>query len=252
MNILLSGFCGKMGQVVFNLSKKFNDLSVTEGFDREESIKNYNCDINNVSLISNLNNSKNCDVVVDFSHISNLDNIINFCSKNKKPLVLATTGLTDNDVKKVQNLSKIVPVFMSGNMSEGVYVLLNLIKKATAMLEGWDIEIVEKHHKFKADAPSGTSKMMFNEVKYVRPNVQSVYGRNPDSSKREANEIGMHSIRGGGLVGEHEIEFISENEVIKISHEAFSKGIFAEGALKAALFVVNKQPNLYSMKDLFN
>lgn len=252
MNILLSGFCGKMGQVVYNKAKNFNNLKITEGFDREEAIKNYGCDVANLQLFSNINNSKNCDVVIDFSHISNLDNVLNFCAKNKKPLVLATTGLTEDDVKKVENLSKIVPVFMSGNMSEGVYVLLNLIKKATAMLEGWDIEIVEKHHKSKVDAPSGTSKMMLQEVQSVRNNLVPIYGRNPQSSKRETNEVGMHSIRGGGLVGEHEIEFISENEVIKISHEAFSKGIFAEGALKAALFIHNKKPMLYKMADLFN
>ena len=252
MNILLSGFCGKMGQVVFQCAKNFNNLQITEGFDREESIKNFPCDIGKVNLFSNLDSSKNCDVVIDFSHISNLDNVLQFCNKNKKPLVLATTGLTEEDNKKVEDLSKIVPVFKSGNMSEGVYILLNLIKKATSMLQGWDIEIVEKHHNLKVDAPSGTAKMMLNEVKKVRKNVTESFGRNPNSGKRKLNEVGLHSIRGGGVVGEHEIEFFSENEVIKITHEAFSKGIFAEGALKAALFIFNKSPKLYCMDDLFN
>lgn len=252
MNILLSGFCGKMGQVVFNNAKNFNNIKITEGFDREEAIKNFNCETFGVNLISSLKDSKNCDVVVDFSHISNLDNILNFCYENKKPLVLATTGLTEKDVEKVKNLSKKVPVFMSGNMSEGVFVLLSLIKKATGMLEGWDIEIVEKHHNSKVDAPSGTAKMMFNQVKEVRNNLVPVYGRGLNSGKRACNEVGMHSVRGGGYTGEHEISFISENEVIKLSHEAFSRGIFADGALKAAIFIHNKKPNLYSMQNLFD
>ena len=252
MNILLSGFCGKMGQVVYNTSKDFNSLQITEGFDREESIKNCSCNFEGVNLICDLKKSKNCDVVIDFSHISNLDNVLTFCKENKKPLVLATTGLKEQDVEKVKELSKSVPVFMSGNMSEGVFVLLNLIKEATKMLEGWDVEIIEEHHNLKADSPSGTAKMMLNEVCSVRDNLSCVYGRNPSSGKRSANEIGVHSIRGGGVVGEHSIEFFSENEKITISHEAFSKGIFAEGALKAALFIANKKPGLYSMKHLFS
>ena len=252
MNILLSGFCGKMGQVVFNNAKNFNNIKITEGFDKEGAIKNFNCEVGDVNLIYNLKNSKNCDVVIDFSHISNLDNVLNFCYKNKKPLVLATTGLTESDVEKINDLSRKVPVFMSGNMSEGVFVLLDLIKKATTMLEGWDIEIIEKHHNSKQDAPSGTAKMMFNQVKEIRNNLQPVYGRNLNSGKRNFNEVGIHAIRGGGLTGEHEINFISDHEVIKISHEAFSRDIFADGALKAALFIYNQKPNLYSMKDLFN
>ena len=137
-------------------------------------------------------------------------------------------------------------------MSEGVFVLLNLINKATQMLEGWDIEIIEKHHSHKADAPSGTGVMMLNEVKSQRGGVEAVYGRNPSSSKRTPQEVGLHSVRGGGVVGEHEINFFNEHETIKISHEAFSKGIFAEGALKAAKFIYGKQAGLYGMKNLFD
>jgi len=120
------------------------------------------------------------------------------------------------------------------------------------MLEGWDIEIVEKHHREKADAPSGTGFMMLNEVKSVRDNVSEVIGRNRTSGKRKPEEVAIHSVRGGGIVGDHEINFISDSESITISHQAFSKNIFAEGALKAATYIVNQQPGLYNMKNLFD
>ena len=120
------------------------------------------------------------------------------------------------------------------------------------MLEGWDIEIVEKHHNQKTDAPSGTAIMMVNEIKSQRRGVKPVYGRNPASPRRAPQEIGVHSLRGGGAVGEHEINFFNEYETITISHEAFSKSIFAEGALKAAKFICDKKPGLYSMKNLFD
>ena len=252
MKVLLSGFCGKMGQVVYNQSKNFADIEITEGFDRKEIIDNFSCNFDGVNLISDLSMSKNCDLVIDFSHFSNVKKILDFCVKNNKPLVLATTGLDSELESEVLKASNNIPIFKSSNMSEGVYVLLNLINKATKMLHGWDIEIVEKHHRDKVDAPSGTGLMMLDEVKAERKDATALIGRNRESGKRNPNEIGMHSIRGGGIVGEHEIEFISDNESIKITHEAFSKGIFADGALKAALFLLNKKAGLYTMKNLFD
>ena len=176
---------------------------------------------------------------------------IDFCVKNKTPLVLATKGLTAKHENEVEEASKVIPIFKSSNMSEGVFVLLNLIKKATQMLDGWDVEIIEKHHNLKKDAPSGTGLMMAREVSQIRQDAELVFGRTPASEKRKPQEIGIHAIRGGGYVGDHEIDFISENEVIKISHEAFSKSVFADGALKAAKFLINKPANLYTMKNLF-
>lgn len=251
MNILISGFCGKMGQTVFNQAKNFNDINVVEGFDRQEAIDDYRCEVQDLTLISNINDAKRCDVVVDFSHFSVLNTVLDYCVKNKKPLVLATTGIRAEDEQNIINASKVVPIFRSSNMSEGVFVLLSLIKKATNMLEGWDIEIIEKHHSHKADAPSGTGIMMLNEVKSERKNVEAVYGRNKQSGKRTPQEVGIHAVRGGGVVGEHEIDFFNEHETIKISHEAFSKGIFADGALKACKFIFGKEPGLYGMKNLF-
>lgn len=252
MNILISGFCGKMGQTVYNTAKNFNDINVVEGLDRQEAIDDYRCDVQALKLVSNINDATMCDVVVDFSHYTLTKTILDYCVKNKKPLVLATTGITKEDEQNILTASKVIPIFRSSNMSEGVFVLLNLISKATKMLEGWDIEIIEKHHNQKVDAPSGTGIMMLNEVKSQRKGVEAVYGRNPSSSKRAPQEVGIHAIRGGGVVGEHEINFFNEHETIKISHEAFSKGIFAEGALKAVKFIYGKEPGLYTMKNLFD
>ena len=251
MNILICGFCGKMGQTVYNTAKNFNDINVVEGLDRQEAIDDYRCEVQSIKLVSNINDATKCDVVVDFSHFSLTKTILDYCVKNKKPLVLATTGITKEDEQNILEASKVIPIFRSSNMSEGVFVLLNLINKATQMLEGWDIEIIEKHHNHKADSPSGTGIIMLNEVKSQRNAVEAVFGRNPSSGKRKPQEVGIHAVRGGGVVGEHEINFFNEHETIKISHEAFSKGIFAEGALKAAKFVYGKKPGLYTMKNLF-
>ncbi|MBQ9793018.1 MAG: 4-hydroxy-tetrahydrodipicolinate reductase [Clostridia bacterium] len=251
MNILISGFSGKMGQTIYNCAKKDKDLVVTEGFVLPSEVESCQNAHKEVKIMGSLDQSTNCDVVIDFSHNSITSTVLDFCVKNKKPLVLATTGLTEEHLKQVNEAAKVIPIFKSSNMSEGVFVLLNLIKKATTMLDGWDIEIVEKHHNAKKDAPSGTGLMMANEVTQVRTGAELVFGRNPLSEKRKPQEIGIHAVRGGGYVGEHEIDFISENEVIKITHEAFSKSVFADGALKAAKFIVNKPAKLYEMKNLF-
>lgn len=251
MNILICGFSGKMGQTIYNCAKKDKDLIVTEGFvapSEVESCQNANKE---VFVFGDINKSKNCDIVIDFSHNSITSTVLDFCVKNKKPLVLATTGLTEVHEKQIAEAAKVIPIFKSSNMSEGVFVLLNLIKKATSMLDGWDVEIIEKHHNLKKDSPSGTGLMMAREVSQIRTDAELVFGRTPASGKRQKQEIGIHAIRGGGYVGDHEIDFISENEVIKISHEAFSKSVFADGALKAAKFLINKPAALYTMKNLF-
>lgn len=251
MNILISGFSGKMGQVIYNCAKKDKDLTVTEGFVLPSEVEACQAANKEVFVFGDINQSKNCDVVIDFSHQSNVATVLNFCVANKKPLVLATTGLTQEDENKVLEASKVIPIFKSSNMSEGVFVLLNLIKSATKMLNGWDIEIIEKHHSAKKDSPSGTGLMMANQVTEIKKEAELVFGRNPSSGKRQPQEVGIHAVRGGGIVGEHEIDFISETETIKITHEAFSKSVFADGALKAAKFIVNKEANLYTMKNLF-
>lgn len=253
MNILISGFSGRMGQTIYNCAKKMEGLTVTEGFVLPKEVEICQAANPEVNVFGNLNESKNCDVVIDFSHNSITSTVIDFCVKNKKPLVLATTGLTEEHEKQVAEASKIIPIFKSSNMSEGVFILLNLIKKATEMMKtGWDIEIIEKHHNAKKDAPSGTGLMMAREVSQIKTEAELVFGRNPSSEKRKPQEVGIHAVRGGGIVGDHEIDFVNENELITIRHEAFSKNIFAEGSLKAAKFIVDQKPGLYGMKNLFD
>lgn len=249
MKVLLNGFCGKMGQTIYNVSKTMQDITITEGVDRPEAVASYpNCE---VKIYDNINDSSNSDVVVDFSHPNALKSVLDFCKKENKPVVLATTGYNEVDDKMIEDYARFIPIFKSSNMSEGVSVMLSLIRKALPMLEDWDIEIVEKHHKHKKDAPSGTAKMMVNEVVAHRTNSNVVYGRNPESPKRDDSDIGVSAIRGGGCAGEHEIGFYSDSEIITIKHEAFSRDIFAKGALKAGKFIVEQKPGLYTMRDLY-
>jgi len=249
MNILICGFTGKMGQAILNQSKICDDIKIVEGFDREEAIKNYNGD---VKVFSNLNDSKIADMVVDYSHHTLIKRIVDFCVQRKLPLVVGTTGHNEEELQYIINASKFIPVFKSSNMSQGVFVLNKLIREATKMLENYDIEIIEKHHNQKADSPSGTALMMARAVEDVKSNVELVFGRNPNSQKRKSQEIGIHSIRGGGIVGEHEIEFISESEVISIKHESFSKNVFADGTIRAIRFLNGKNAGFYEMKNLFD
>ncbi len=251
MNILICGFAGKMGQTIYNLSKRYKNLTVTEGLVLPEMLNDYKDKYEGVSIISNINESKNADCVIDFSFHTVTKEVLDFCVAKKIPLVLGTTGHTEEELKFISEASKKVAIFKSNNMSVGVHILNELIREATKRLYDWDIEIIEKHHNMKADAPSGTARMMLESVKDVKKDINVVIGRNEGYSKRQPNEVTVHSIRGGGYVGEHEIEFISDSEVIKITHEAFSKEVFADGALKASLFLKDKQAGLYNMKNLF-
>ena len=192
------------------------------------------------------------DVVIDFSAPANLDNLLNFCLTNKIPAVLCATGYSQNDVEKIQNASKQIAVFRSGNMSLGVNVLIDLVKKATKSLEGFDVEIIEKHHNQKVDAPSGTALMLAEGVKQVNPEKYYVYGRKGICGKRDKNEIGIHAVRGGGIVGEHEVIFASGFETITLSHLATDRSVFADGAVKASIYIADKKSGLYNMSDVIN
>ncbi len=252
MNILICGFAGKMGQTIYNLSKKNKNLVVTEGLVLPEMLNDYKGKYEGFNIISNINESCNADIVIDFSFHTVTKQVLDFCMLKNIPLVLGTTGHTQEELKQIEDASKKIAIFKSNNMSVGVYVLNELIKEATKRLNGWDIEIIEKHHKHKVDAPSGTAKMMVDSVREVKSNINVVVGRTQGDAKREDSDITLHSIRGGGYVGEHEIEYISDSEVIKITHEAFSKEVFADGALKATMFLYGKKAGLYNMKNLFS
>ena len=192
------------------------------------------------------------DVVIDFSSPSNLNNVLSFCLTNGIPAVLCATGYTKEQVQQIEVASENIAVFRSGNMSLGVNVLIDLVKKAAAALDGFDVEIIEKHHNQKVDAPSGTALMLADGVKEVSPEKFYVYGREGICGKRDKNEIGIHAVRGGGIVGEHEVVFASGFETVTLTHLATDRSVFADGAIKAAIYLKDKKVGLYNMNDVIN
>ena len=192
------------------------------------------------------------DVIIDFSNPSTLDELLEYALVNNVALVLATTGYDDAQIQKIQSASQQIPVFFTFNMSLGINLLVELAKKAATVLGGqFDIEIVEKHHNQKIDAPSGTAIMIANAINDTLNNeYHYVYDRHARRMKRDSKEIGMHSIRGGTIVGEHDVIFAGQDEVITLSHSAASKTVFAVGAVNAAVYLCGKPAGMYDMKQL--
>lgn len=248
INILLCGCNGKMGRVITSLIEKDGTAKIVCGFDINTASDGYPV-YDNLAEIG-----EKVDVVIDFSNPACLDGILEFCKSKRIPLVEATTGLSTVQTEGIAALSKSVPVFCSANMSVGVNLLISMVKKAAAILEGnFDIEIIEKHHNQKIDSPSGTALMIADEISStLKGKVDYVYDRHCMRKKRENSEIGIHSVRGGTIVGEHSVIFAGNDEVIEVKHTATGKEVFAVGAVKAAKFLVGKQPGLYNMEDLVN
>ncbi len=234
-----------MGQKVFDELSHSNDFEFAGGVDRLSNGKIVNIElperIKN-KIYNNLFKIEKCDGVIDFSHPSALNGVLNFCLDRHVPLVLATTGLSEIDKQKVEFASRYIPIFMASNLSVGVQVLSDVVLTLTKKLKDYDIQIVETHHNKKVDAPSGTAKMLLNNIR----NVEKVQNKN-NFVKRK---IDVFSLRGGGVVGEHEIKFLGKYDEIKITHTAFSRDIFAKGAMSAMMFLKNKTKGLYSMQDL--
>jgi len=189
------------------------------------------------------------DVLIDFSHPDNLEGMIGYCRTSKTPAVIATTGYSDEQFQQMKKLSEEIPVLYSGNYSLGVVLMERLVREAAKVLgEGFDIEVIEKHHHHKIDAPSGTAKMMV-EAANEQLGYKVIYGR-AGMCKRDTKEIAVHTVRGGSIVGEHEVLFAGVDEVLSIKHEALSKQIFAKGALKGAKWLLDKEAGLYNMEDV--
>ena len=246
MNIIISGALGTMGKVVASASAQY-EINVVAGVDREAS------SAFSYPVYASFEDVKEKpDVIIDFSHPSTLPSLLEYAVKNHIPAVIATTGMSDADLGLIKENSKSVPLFFTFNMSLGINLLLALSKQAASILgDGFDIEILEKHHNKKIDAPSGTAVMIANALKEtVSFDPEFVYDRHSVRRKRETNEIGIHSVRGGTIVGEHEVIFAGLDETITISHSASSKSVFAVGAIKAAKFIRNCKPGLYSMKEM--
>lgn len=193
------------------------------------------------------------DVLVDFSNSAALANLLNYCTAKNLPCVLCTTGYNDDQLVQVSHASGKIPVFRSGNMSLGINLLMQLVKKASAVLgENFDVEIIEKHHRQKVDAPSGTALMLADAAASALPHdSQYVYDRHSVRQKRSREEIGISSVRGGTIVGEHDVLFCGPDEIIELKHTATSRDVFANGALSAAVFLAGvKKPGMYSMDDV--
>ena len=195
--------------------------------------------------------SGKADAVVDFSHHTALPSLIEYSKKTSTPLVIATTGHTEAELAMMKEASSETAIFFSGNFSIGINLIMELARKAARALgTDFDVEIIEKHHNKKLDAPSGTALMLANSVAEEREESEYVYDRHSVRKARESKEIGIHSVRGGTIVGEHEVIFAGSNEVITLSHSAASKEVFAVGAINAAIFLTMQEPGYYSMKDL--
>ncbi len=191
------------------------------------------------------------DVIIDFSHHSATNEIVSYAIARRLPVVIAPTGHTDEEVALIRQASKSVPVFFSANLSLGVAVLINLAKKAAALFPDADIEIVEAHHNRKADAPSGTAKMIADALCEVRPEAELVYGRN-GMHKREKNEIGIHALRLGNNPGMHQVIIATDSQTLTLQHQAESRSVFADGAIAAAKYLVDKEPGLYNMETMLS
>ncbi len=247
INVLLHGCNGKMGQAVTNAASLRSDIKIICGVDP------FGTSAYDYPVYKSFDEVQETpDVIIDFSNPLLIENLCRYADNKNLPVVVCTTGLNDEQKAVVDALSKKIAVFSSGNMSLGINLLIELCKKATAVFgDAFDIEIVEKHHNLKLDAPSGTALMIADGISQIREDdPKYVYDRHSYRAKRSKNEIGIHSVRGGTIVGEHSVIFAGNDEVLTISHQAQSKALFATGALSAAVYIVNREAGLYDMSDM--
>lgn len=248
IDIILNGCNGKMGQVVAGVAQNDLETSVVAGIDNYFShTQNYFPTYNKFEECT-----EQATVIIDFSSPAALRQLLNSAVNRKLPLVIATTGLSPDDLEEIRIASEAIPILRSPNMSLGVNLMYELAQKAAALLgEKFDIEIIEKHHNQKADSPSGTAYALADAINDVLLRSRNyVYGRNSKHQKRDASEIGIHAVRGGTLNGEHIALFAGKDETLQITHTAYSRQIFAIGAIAAAKFIVGKPVGLYSFKDM--
>lgn len=253
INIILCGYNGAMGKHLIEQIEANANLSVSAGIDRTKNA-NYNFPQfkNFRELQGAMDDMPSGDVIIDFSHHTLINDLLIFSMANEIPAVICTTGLDDEIKGQINRASESVALFQSGNMSLGINLLMHLSKKAAEVLgEDYDIEIIEKHHHRKLDAPSGTALMIADEINTAfSGKMHYQHGRHGTDAKRQVNEIGIHAVRGGNIVGDHEVIFAGLEEVIEIHHKACSRGVFAKGAIRAAEFLVSQAPGLYNMNDL--
>ena len=250
VRIIMHGCNGKMGQVITRLAAEDGNCQIVAGIDTFRGIEN------TYPVFDNL---KDCDVeadvVIDFSNAKAVDGLLEACCEKKLPVVLCTTGLSEEQLQKVEDAAKETAVLKSDNMSLGINLLMRLLKDAAKVLApaGYDIEIVEKHHNKKVDAPSGTALALADAINETQdPQYAYCFDRSQERKPREKREIGISAVRGGTIVGEHEVLFAGEDEVIEFKHTAYSKAVFGKGALEAAKFLAGKPAGRYEMSDVIS
>ena len=238
MEVIVNGALGRMGRQVCHLLEE--DRIPVAAVDRAGGS----------GIYQNLfDYTGSADVVIDFSNHAGVGELLDYCKARKLPLVAATTGYTPEEFAQLEEAAKTIPIFQSYNMSVGVALLARLVKQAAAIFGGCDVEIIEAHHNRKADAPSGTALLLAEAVREKRPEAELVLGRS-GQGERGPNEIGIHALRMGNVVGEHEVIFATDNQTISLKHQAHDRALFAEGALTAANFIVKQAPGFYHMDDL--
>ncbi len=248
VKILMHGCNGKMGRMITEIVKNEEDAVIAAGVDKFTGIPNdypvfeeiAQCDVD-------------VDVVIDFSNAGAVDELLDYCVKKSLPVVLCTTGLSDEQLKKVDECSEKIAVLKSANMSMGINLLLKLLKDAAKVLApaGYDIELVEKHHNQKLDAPSGTALALADSINEAMGNeYEYVYDRSQVRKKRDAKEIGISAVRAGTIIGEHEVIFAGTDEVIEFKHTAYSRSVFAKGAVEAGKFLAGQPAGMYDMGDV--
>ena len=243
MRIILCGYAGHMGREVRKSVSAAENCTVVQGIDPMMGDGEDGC----VRTFAEC--SAAADVVIDFSHHSLTGALMDFAEEKGLPVVLATTGQTEEEKARVREAARRIPIFLAANFSLGIATLTDLVRRALTLYPEAEVEIVEAHHDRKLDAPSGTALALFGAVKEVRPEAEAAAGR-AGQGKRTKQEVGIHAIRMGNIVGMHEVLIGTQNETITLKHEAHSRGVFADGSLKAAAFLIGKAPGLYGMKDL--
>ena len=250
VRVIMNGCNGKMGQVITGIIAEDAQAEIVAGIDVYDGIKNP------YPVFSNIADCNvDADVIIDFSNAKAIDGLLDYVEAKKIPVVLCTTGLSEEQLQRVEKVSKEVAVLKSANMSLGINTIMKLLQQAVQVFApaGYDVEIVERHHNQKLDAPSGTAIALADSMNEVMDHqYEYIYDRSQRRQKRDAKELGISAVRGGTIVGEHEVIFAGTDEVIEIKHTAYSKAVFAKGAVEAAKFLAGKPAGLYDMSHVIS